>query len=75
MLLEQELRQHAHARAYFENGQVYIIVEGGGNACRHVQVGQEVLPEGFFGFYCTHFRFVSEAAGLFFVILECKYTH
>ena len=44
-LLQQELRQHAHARSHFQDGEAGTGVHGVGYVLRHLQVFQEMLAQ------------------------------
>ena len=51
---EKELAEHAHAGAYLQYGSALVGVESGCDTPGHAQVGKEMLPEGFLGFYSGH---------------------
>ena len=53
-LLEEELRQYAHARADFENGYVGTSIDGIGDAASYGKVSQEVLAKLFLRLYLLH---------------------
>ena len=53
-LLEEELREDAHARANFENGDVGTGIDGIGDAAGYGKVSQEVLAKLFLRLYLLH---------------------
>ena len=44
-LLNEELRKHAHTRAYLEHGEVVMFLQCIGNAFGDGEIGEEVLPQ------------------------------
>jgi hypothetical protein len=53
-LLEEELREDAHTRADFENGDVGTGIDGVGDAAGNGKVSQEVLAKLFLRLYLLH---------------------
>jgi hypothetical protein len=53
-LLEEELREDAHARTDFENGYVWTGIDGIGDAASYGKVSQEVLAKLFLRLYLLH---------------------
>ena len=66
MLFEQELCQYPHPGPYLHHRQALEVVEGGGNASCHIEVGQKMLAECFLGSYLLHGVFVKAGYSEFF---------
>ena len=54
LFLREKLRENAHSRADFEDGNVGTGIDGVGDAAGDVEVAEEVLTEVFLGFHQFH---------------------
>ena len=54
LFLGEKLREDAHSRPYFKDGDVGTGIDRVSDAAGNVQVAEEVLPEVFLGFYLFH---------------------
>lgn len=54
VFLSEELREYAHSRPYFKDGDIGTGIDRVGDAAGNVQIAEEVLPEVFLRFYLFH---------------------
>ncbi len=54
LFLGKKLRENAHSRSDFEDGNVGTSIDGVGDAAGDVEVAEEVLTEVFLGFHQFH---------------------